>query len=37
MSEKETRQIQICDDYATELKNVHITGPWSKFDEEKEI
>lgn len=32
MSEKETKQIQICDDYAAELKNVHITGPGSKFE-----
>lgn len=32
MSEKETMQVEITDDYATELKNVHITGPGSKFE-----
>ncbi|NLW24019.1 MAG: universal stress protein [Clostridia bacterium] len=32
MSEKETIQVQVVDDYVTELKNVHITGPGSKFE-----
>ena len=32
MSEKETIQVQVVDDYVTELKNVHITGSGSKFE-----